>query len=388
MDKLVSRAPLRNSPTLTRVHGFGTKLPTVVAIPAKDEEERIGACLLALARQTSMPDVVLLLLNNCTDRTEAAARELASNLPFELHVVCHALPPADANAGNARRLAMQHSAALAGSNGILLTTDADTIVADDWVERNLAAIGSGADVVCGRVRLDPIEAALIPSHLHADDALECELTELLDKIAFIVDPVPADPWPRHTEAAGASLAVTVAAFNNVGGIPAIAAGEDRAFVARLAQVDARIRHDPTITVTVSGRLHGRAPGGMADTIRRRMQQQDEFTDESVEPAADAFRRADFRRRVRLAWRDLRFNLLPPTALAADLGMSQAALHRRLNHRFFGMAWADVEAHTPFLVRRRVRFSELPRQISYARQLLEQHPDRWRGLLTIETNPCN
>jgi glycosyltransferase involved in cell wall biosynthesis len=53
----------------------------VVAIPAKDEAERIGPCLLAPARQTTQPDAVLLLLNNCTDRTEAMARAVVSGLP-------------------------------------------------------------------------------------------------------------------------------------------------------------------------------------------------------------------------------------------------------------------------------------------------------------------
>jgi hypothetical protein len=44
----------------------------------------------------------------------------------------------------------------------------------------------------------------------------------------------------------------------------------------------------------------------------------------------------------------------------------------LKSRFFGAAWAGIEARSPFLVRRRVRFIELPRQIAYARELLEPH----------------
>ena len=40
---------------------------------------------------------------------------------------------------------------------------------------------------------------------------------------------------------------------------------------------------------------------MADAIRRRMVSQDEFTDDQVEPALDAFRRYSLRQRVRLAW---------------------------------------------------------------------------------------
>ena len=345
--------------------------PIVVAIPAKNEAERIGCCLLALALQTVKPDSVVLLPNNCSDGTAAIANGLALQLPFRLHIRCHTFPPPIANAGNARRLAMLHAAELAGPDGVLLTTDADGVVAADWIERNLLAMKAGAELVCGRVVLDPLDAALIPSHLHADDALECVLTDLLDRIAHQLDPDPADPMPRHTEAAGASLAVTVAAFRSVGGIPAVAFGEDRLFVHALRRSDTRIRHDPAVTVTVSGRIDGRAPGGMADTIRRRLRQQDELTDASVEPAIGAYRRFDFRRRARLAW----YAQGPEhTALAADLGIPRPVLRQLLTNRTFGAAWAEIESRSPFLARRRVRFADLPREIAYARELLDRDVD--------------
>src|ERR1700678_480908 len=88
----------------------------VVAIPARDEADRISACLLALARQTRTPDGVLLFLNNCSDLTEAIARNLSAALPFALHIVSHAFAPAEAHAGNARRLAIQLAANLADPN--------------------------------------------------------------------------------------------------------------------------------------------------------------------------------------------------------------------------------------------------------------------------------
>jgi Glycosyl transferase family 2 len=351
----------------------------VVAIPAKNEATFINPCLAALARQTRKPDAVLLLPNNCTDDTAAVAAAMSSSLPCRVYIRCRDFPPPSANAGNARRAAMQLAAKLAGCDGILLTTDADTVVADDWIERNLQAISAGADLVCGRVALDAAEALLIPSHLQADDALECELTELLDRMAAHLDPDPADPWPRHAEAAGASLAVTVAAFLRVGGVPALAAGEDRAFAAALARIDARVRHDPSVRVTVSGRTIGRAPGGMADTIRRRMQQQDEFTDGSLEPSIDAYRRFDFRRRVRMARQLQSTGGTPPVELAVDLGIPATALECMLQGRFFGITWADIQVASPFLVRRRVKFTDLPNQIAYARQLLK--PNSYEEVLS-------
>jgi hypothetical protein len=114
---------------------------------------------------------------------------------------------------------------------------------------------------------------------------------------------------------------------------------------------------------------------MADTMRRRMNQQDEFADDHLEPAGDAYRRMDFRRRVRAAWRDLRVGRSPPTDLAADLGIPGALVQHLLRNRFFGAAWGEIEFRSPFLLRRRMRFIDLPGQIACARQLLGQYDDR-------------
>ncbi|MET5012917.1 hypothetical protein AAHH80_37995, partial [Burkholderia pseudomallei] len=65
---------------------------------------------------------------------------------------------AGAHAGWARRAAMDAAVAWLEEEGTaeaatLLTTDADSIVPPDWVAANLAALGSGADAVAGRVEL-------------------------------------------------------------------------------------------------------------------------------------------------------------------------------------------------------------------------------------------
>jgi hypothetical protein len=247
-----------------------------------------------------------------------------------------------------------------------MTTDADTVVPPDWVTRNLDGLHRGADIVCGRAIIDPVEAAMIPAHLHADDALECQLIALLDDLAWMLDPEPHDPPPRHIEASGASLAVSVEAFRRVGGIPAVASGEDRAFVRALWMMDARVRHDPAIQVTVSGRIEGRAPGGMADAIRRRMVRQDEFADEMAEPAMDAWQRYRLRQRVRQAWSGL-----ADPARAGDLALSWASVTNALTDQYFGHAWASVEAASPVLKRRPVRFIDLPAEIEAALMICQR-----------------
>jgi hypothetical protein len=109
-----------------------SRLSVCVAIPVKDEEERIAACLKALARADNFArqhvDVlsVILLLNNCTDRTRDVVTALAPRLPFPVTLVEVRLPPGRANAGVARRLAADHAALLlkqVSTRGAILITD-------------------------------------------------------------------------------------------------------------------------------------------------------------------------------------------------------------------------------------------------------------------------
>jgi GT2 family glycosyltransferase len=341
-------------------------LRSIVAIPARNEAERIEECLRSLDRQSHRPDRVVLLVNNSTDKTVPLARLLARQIGLSLEIIDCCLPPTLSNAGHARRLAMNAAAANAFDYDALLTTDADTIVPPNWVEANLAVLAAGADAVCGRAILNPREAHAIPEHLQADDRLERHLIYLLDALAWELDPEPHDAPPRHVEASGASLAVTASAYRRVGGIPDKASGEDRAFVRALWMMDAAIRHEPSVHVIVSGRIFGRARGGMADTIRRRLVQQDELTDEGIEPAYRAVRRYSLRHLVRRAWASGDIGQLP-----VALGLPPAIIREALRLPYFGGAWAALENLSPALVRQRVPFRELAAEIAEAEKLLRR-----------------
>ncbi len=346
---------------------------TAVAIPARDEADRIVGCLDALQGQIGARlDHIVLLVNNSRDATASRARAAAGQLGTAVHVIETVLPPEQANAGHARRLAMAHAARLVGADGVLLTTDADGQVDPDWLAANLAAIRDGADLVAGWVELDPVEWGRIPMRLHRDDARECAYDTLCDEIHARLDPDPADPLPRHTQHSGASLAVTAAAYERCGGVPAIPCGEDRALVDALRRVDARIRHALEVHVTVSGRTEGRSPGGMADTIRRRLTGPDTFLDGRLEPAADCARRARCRAWLRAAFDD-RCHDLTPLAEALQLPAAQLALLLRSRH--FGAAWAAVEEAAPALHRRPVRAAQIASQIVTAQSILAGLPRR-------------
>jgi GT2 family glycosyltransferase len=340
---------------------------TIVGIPVRNEQERIAGCLRALdAQHAAQIDDIVLLLNNCTDATADAARAVALRPGTRLHLHTRELPPHQANAGHARRLAMQEAAELAAPGSVLLTTDADSRVDPCWLSANLAAIARGADAVAGWVDLDPAEARQLPAELHENDAREGEYDRLCDEITALLDPDPWDKLPRHTQNSGASLAVTMEAFDSCGGVPDIACGEDRAFVAALRRHDARIRHAPEVHAIVSGRIHGRAAGGMADTIRRRLQRPDEHIDDRLEPACDCARRARQRRMLRTAYESGQGEL---PGLARFLSVPPAILRAALRAGSFGKAWEAVERASPVLRRRLVRLADLAEETRKARAIL-------------------
>ena len=250
----------------------GDGASVIVAIPARNEEERVAACLQAFAAQTARDGTplargtfeVLLLVNNSDDATADRARSLASVLPFDLDVRDVELPPDDATAGGARRLVMAEAArrltARSCANGVLMTTDADTRVPPRWVADILDVIAFGVDAVVGGLRLDAAEEAALPPALRRRGALEGRYDALLCELQCRLDPIPHDPWPRHTCEPGASLALTLDSFAAIGGVPKRALGEDRAICDALRQGGFRIRHASEATVTTSGRLVGRARG--------------------------------------------------------------------------------------------------------------------------------
>lgn len=342
----------------------------VVAVPVRDEAVLIGDCLRALALQQGVKPVeIVLLVNNSSDGTAEIARALRPTLPAAVHVLEHRFAPSQANAGHARRLAMAKAAMLADMGGVVMTTDADGCVAPDWVLSNLEALESGADVVCGRAIIDPVDALNIPHHLHEDDDREVGYGAILERIACLLDPDAVDVWPRHREESGASIAVRRDAFIAAGGVPPVRCGEDRALVEALRRIDARVRHDPDVTVQVSGRTIGRAPGGMADTIRRRIRRQDPMMDASLEPVADWVRRVGARRLMRMAWTNCTTRATLLRHLEEELRLPFDRLEGWLTLPHFGAAWALSEASSPALMRRLVPRADVREQTVIAHGIL-------------------
>jgi GT2 family glycosyltransferase len=237
-----------------------------VAIPACNEADRIPECVGRLLRQAGRgPDVVVVLANNCTDETAGCLRDAFGADPrLDLREV--SLPKPYAHVGWARRLAMDAAAdALVRSDDVVLTTDADTLVAPDWIEANIRALKGGCDAVAGAAYLMRRERdQLAPLHRRRVLAAGKYFTALAYLRAEQAP--PDDPWPRHDYEGGASIALRLDTYRAIGGSPVLPTGEDKALFDAVRALGGRVRHAPDVRVFTSCRLMGRATGGAADTL--------------------------------------------------------------------------------------------------------------------------
>lgn len=262
--------------------GAGAAAIPVVAIPARNEAALLPRLIAALARQTVtrwLPGrlEVVVVLNNTTDGSREALRA-AEGLTPELDLIVEdiAYPAQHAHVGTARRRAMAIAARLRPT-GVLLTTDADAVPADDWIEANLRAIAGGADLVGGRITGDPEEEARFGPGFRRRARLHARHRALRDELAALIDPLPHDPWPRHQDHTGASLATRAEVHDALGGIDALPFREDLAFVAKARAAGYRLVHPLDVRVMVSARTQGRAPGGMADCLRTWLREEEHGT---------------------------------------------------------------------------------------------------------------
>jgi glycosyltransferase involved in cell wall biosynthesis len=96
-----------------------------VVIPAYNEEKLIASCLDFLAaQQTSEPFEVIIVNNNSTDRTQQIAESYKNKLRLKI------VRENKKGRGAARRAGFA-----AASGEIILSTDADTLVPKDWIEK-------------------------------------------------------------------------------------------------------------------------------------------------------------------------------------------------------------------------------------------------------------
>lgn len=277
----------------------------IVAIPARNEADRLPALISSLSRQSWAARHgclhVVLVVNNSQDASAEIAADLAAHhANLFVDVIEIDFPAGAAHVGSARRFAIERARQMATnpSRAVLLTTDADAIPAHTWIDANLHAFDAGADMVGGQIVGDEPEEALLGLRFVQRAGQHLRYMKLADRLSALIDPLPYDTWPRHSDHTGASLAVRADVYDAVGGIAALPFREDLAFVNRVRGAGYRLRHSLDVRVKVSARLDGRAPGGMADCLRGWVKSEESGLPHLVENPHSIVARLRRRRRCR------------------------------------------------------------------------------------------
>jgi cellulose synthase/poly-beta-1,6-N-acetylglucosamine synthase-like glycosyltransferase len=227
-----------------------------VVIPARDEAERLPACLEAvrltadrLEEQGDRVSVVV-VADSCRDATATLARAFVGGRGIVLEV---ALGSAGAARAAGARAYLSQRAGRRGRRDALATTwlastDADTVVPETWLEHQLGLARLGVAGVAGIVAVDSF--ADHPPHVPA------RWSELYDG--------PGDAPHPHIH--GANLGVRADAYLAVGGWSSMAAGEDRQLWGALQASGYRVTSPRSLVVTTSGRPRSWVQGGFADSL--------------------------------------------------------------------------------------------------------------------------
>lgn len=228
-----------------------------VVVPARDEEDLIVSCLRALATQSGVePDEyeVLLVLDRCTDRTADRAMEVAPRL--------HLLEGQGLGPGHARRTGMEAACerlmGLGRPGGLIASTDADTVVARDWLSAQLAAAGRGARAIGGRIELagGSLPQAVVRWHSERGRTRHQKILSDPGRLGTA----------EHWQFSGASLALTAETYAQVGGLEPRATLEDERLEQVLREQNIPIERLLSVRATTSSRLKGRAGRGLAHDL--------------------------------------------------------------------------------------------------------------------------
>lgn len=139
----VTKLTLAPRTVMERTRGvFAGAVTVTVLIPAHNEEKSIPATLVSLMQQSTPPDRVLVVADNCTDRTVQVAKEHGVDV-FETVGNTH-------KKGGALNQALQDLLPTLGDNDTVMVMDADSQIGDDFLaeairrftdDRALMAVG-------------------------------------------------------------------------------------------------------------------------------------------------------------------------------------------------------------------------------------------------------
>lgn len=214
-----------------------------VVVPARNEEALLPRCLdsiemagsLLRAEQPQIAISVCVVLDGCTDRSEALVRQ---------RLGVRTLTIDSCSAGAARRHGLDDVVRRTPDRSRHTTwvanTDADTVVPPHWLTAQVAVAQAGIQLVVGTVVPD------------ADDLAAAVLAEWWAR---------HDLGESHPYVHGANLGFTLSAYLAVGGYRSLREHEDVTLVRALRDAGVPWLATDTTRVLTSGRQSGRTPGG-------------------------------------------------------------------------------------------------------------------------------
>jgi hypothetical protein len=235
-------------------------LAVLVVVPARDEQEAIGATLHgvcgsldeARARGLVGACTVEVAAHRCADETAVRARAAL----LGRHGGQVTADERSTTVGEVRAGAVHRGLArlcTPPTSTWVLSTDADTTVGRGWVSEILmAALRADAVGVVGVAALDRWRGTR-----RAATAYERLLRSKYH------DPSHDGGLHQHDHVYGANLAIRADAYLDVGGFPPVMHGEDQSLVDALTVGGHRLLRTRAVSVVTSGRLLGRAALGLA-----------------------------------------------------------------------------------------------------------------------------
>jgi hypothetical protein len=277
----------------------------VVAIPCYDEPE-IAKTLLSLFNclQPNCNVLVVVVINHSEQSPEAVKLQNAKTYNeiqklkkiapawFAIEVLqAYDLPQKHAGVGWARKIGMDFAISLFNncdcSNGIIVSLDADTLVADNYLQ-----------AIAEYFVLKPnnIGATLYFEHLIDDVKLENAVVLYELYMRYYKNALSFAGFPFSLYTVGSAFCVKAQAYVAQGGMNRRKAGEDFYFLHKLVQLGAVGEINNTV-VYPSGRVSNRVPFGTGPAIAKYIENNSEagltYPLESILALIDIFKNVDF-----------------------------------------------------------------------------------------------
>src|SRR5690606_9971523 len=167
--------------------------------------------------------------------------------------------------GAARRVLMNIAAnRLLQDNGLIISTDADTIPDKNWLVNVYGYLEKDISLICGYIKSDYTK--LVPQ---ASAYLKAKDDYLLLKARLETEFLPSihDPWPRHSFHWGPNMAIKKSVYKAIGGIQPLHFLEDVSLFNSVISKGYKVRHCMDTQVTTSTRIKPRCNEGFGAELR-------------------------------------------------------------------------------------------------------------------------